>query len=731
MFEETIVNDQAGEQDHNESSIMKRVSELTRRAFLERSMFAASGVALSSLLPSFVGRASAEVLPDTCPPAPPLQEIMEIKSSGKTLKAVLKILDEKKTYLAPGCVPNSGQMRYFSGYDATNPSNVWPTTKGVPNPGPTLRARVGDTVQITLLNQVNVKNFPGTLDMAEQGQACDQNKSVGPGGTSVNTYPGDPSFEHPPNCYHGSSSTNLHFHGTHISPSGISDNVLLNVRPSPIGNDGKPVVNEQNVKPIFDQIFAACAQGQQPLMWSQWPAAWQTWQKELLIAYDKTAVWQGQPGKLPPNEQLWPQNEKAIAQHLLPQYYVGAYPTCFTLPVWNGQQNSMGQAPGTHWYHAHKHGSTSLNLSNGMAGALIIEGDYDDKLKPFFTKQRVLVVQTYAAVLGLLRSGFAPQTGDSVFVNGQFTPVLQMNPNEMQLWRIVNATSGTQVALDAPSGIKWVQTAQDGVQFNPTNYDPSVTNASFPVPARSTAPFGSLAAGNRVDLLVQAPSTPGQYQVTFSGGTLLLTVNVVQDPSVPVRSTPMPFPTKAQFPKMPGFLADINPATVNKRRELHFQQVPTTPTNPNFPTPPSTLMIDNKQFQMGTIDQTMQLGFTEEWTVYNDPPVGAAHPFHIHVNPFQVVEILNPAVSKNPVKLPRPWVWWDNFAIPAAAVPPDSTDGKMVAGYFKMVTRFADYTGMYVLHCHILDHEDRGMMQMVQVCTDATKCPTITIMTHK
>ena len=55
----------------------------------------------------------------------------------------------------------------------------------------------------------------------------------------------------------------------------------------------------------------------------------------------------------------------------------------------------MGQAPGTHWYHGHKHGSTALNLANGMAGALIIEGDYDDKLNPFFTKQQVLVLQQY------------------------------------------------------------------------------------------------------------------------------------------------------------------------------------------------------------------------------------------------------------------------------------------------------------------------------------------------
>ena len=93
--------------------------------------------------------------------------------------------------------------------------------------------------------------------------------------------------------------------------------------------------------------------------------------------------------------------------------------------------------------------------------------------------------------------------------------------------------------------------------------------------------------------------------------------------------------------------------------------------------------------------------------MYNDNLDGAAHPFHIHINPFQVVEILDPAKSPNPVRLPRPWVWWDNFAIPPG-------------GYFKMLTRFVDFTGKFVLHCHILDHEDRGMMQLVQVVTNTT-----------
>jgi FtsP/CotA-like multicopper oxidase with cupredoxin domain len=177
----------------------------------------------------------------------------------------------------------------------------------------------------------------------------------------------------------------------------------------------------------------------------------------------------------------------------------------------------------------------------------------------------------------------------------------------------------------------------------------------------------------------------------------------------------MPFPTREQFPEMPAFLNDISFGAVRVRRDLHFASVadPTVApnmkrgTNPPFPPPKHT--IDGKQFEHNRIDQTMQLGETEEWTLYNDNPKGAAHPFHIHVNPFQVVEIKDPNQNGgDPVKLPRPWVWWDNFAIPPG-------------GYVKMLTRFVDYTGMYVLHCHILGHEDRGMMQLVQVVSSTTK----------
>jgi len=602
------------------------------------------------------------------------------------------------------------------------------------------------------VNNVNTANFDSNqLDVAEKGTtdtACAENMSDG-----VNLYPGRPTWETLPNCFHGSSSTNLHFHGTHVSPSGISDNILINLRPSPrtlpAGPNSTPLITEQTVAAMFKEIFAQCAtQSPWPLQWSQWPSSWQNFQKTELVKYDNSAPWRGQnpppggPPVLPQHNQLWWQNQHLIDLYQLPQYYIGAFPYCFTPPKWNGSPTSMGQAPGTHWYHAHKHGSTAINLANGMAGALIIEGDYDAGLQSYYqskgvnlkANEKVLVLQQISATVGLLR----PQgTKDFVWVNGQYQPVLEMQPNQTQFWRIINTCHQTAVPLDTSTAVKWVQTAQDGVQLDPQNYnpDPTAKSNTFPNPPQAfqingTGPWfstGSLAPGNRIDLLVQAPSTAGNYPITF-GGTLLFTVKVTG-----TAVSPVPFPTPAQFPPMPRFLWDIVPPAGMITRNIRFNttktQFPTptpTPTpqgtgggrNPGnaapplWPNAPPTHTINGKQFS-GEIDQYMKLGATEEWNLFNDSVTGGpAHPFHIHVNPFQIVRwfdpaIMAPSLRSTGVPMRSPWVWWDNFAIP-------------VQGWVTMWTRFVDFTGTYVFHCHILGHEDRGMMQLVNVSPSGT-----------
>jgi FtsP/CotA-like multicopper oxidase with cupredoxin domain len=139
-------------------------------------------------------------------------------------------------------------------------------------------------------------------------------------------------------------------------------------------------------------------------------------------------------------------------------------------------------------------------------------------------------------------------------------------------------------------------------------------------------------------------------------------------------------------------------------------------------------MIDGKQFEDQVIDQVMLLDTAEEWTIVNET-AAIAHPFHIHVNPFQVVELFDPTNMDEPLRLKPPFVWWDTFAIPPASnVHPNGTprinpvtgEQVYVPGYFKMRTRFVDFAGMYVQHCHILAHEDRGMMQLLQVVNNRT-----------
>jgi FtsP/CotA-like multicopper oxidase with cupredoxin domain len=162
----------------------------------------------------------------------------------------------------------------------------------------------------------------------------------------------------------------------------------------------------------------------------------------------------------------------------------------------------------------------------------------------------------------------------------------------------------------------------------------------------------------------------------------------------------------------------------------------------------------------------MQLNSAEEWKILNQAN-DKSHPFHIHVNPFQITEVfqpnaenttdpnkpcyvdpLNPQTWKPCTPLQAPYVWWDTFAIPTskqvdvttqcnhnkcpAAIQPyvqcTTKNGtticiETIPGYFKMRSRFIDFTGTYVLHCHILIHEDRGMMQLVEVVRSKPSVP--------
>jgi FtsP/CotA-like multicopper oxidase with cupredoxin domain len=124
--------------------------------------------------------------------------------------------------------------------------------------------------------------------------------------------------------------------------------------------------------------------------------------------------------------------------------------------------------------------------------------------------------------------------------------------------------------------------------------------------------------------------------------------------------------------------------------------------NPNLPPDKSGAYVPSR------IDRTANIGDVQEWRLTS---TAASHPFHIHVNPFQVISVLNPA------GLPVTDPGTSSFDPDYAGVIDQWKDTLFVKSNYKIVvrTRYERYIGEYVLHCHILDHEDQGMMANVKI----------------
>jgi FtsP/CotA-like multicopper oxidase with cupredoxin domain len=665
--------------------------------------------------------------------SPPFANPAEVRSraSEKRLRMVMQLSNGTYT------IPNVGSevLRQFRGWDAAQPA---PDLSNDPiSPGPTLRARLGDMVEISFLNKIDDTKFPYSfVTDSPPGQSdfgCDKSGTRDPKTGMILPYPGNDKF---PNCFHGSSTANIHFHGTHTSPDGLGDNVLVQVLPQ---------FNQPDWTPTFNQIFDS---GKIPQKWTELPLDYQTKQMELIRQHDAAAAAAAKKNRLPAPESLAKANKRMIDAGLWPQYLMGAFPNFFEIPDYDKCKTATppckaGQAPGTHWYHAHKHGSTSMHIRNGLAGAFIIEssqeGGYDHFIRKFYgwgdsygDHEKIFVFQEYDTTQNLSRSprGAGPAAegkgSQQVLVNGKLTPTITMQPGEVQLWRLINATEGNGPGiiknnLFQTPGFTLKQTAMDGVQFSPANYanQPFLTT---PAP-NGMVPGGLVvAAGNRADLLVQAPTTPGI--VAFkSGGQTLFFVNVTGAPATLPNGA---FPA-ATWIALPPFLNDLpRPGpndVINQNSPVKFQWEDGRAGAGLLPKTqlgfPPHFMINGKQFnQTGDIvDQCMPLDGLQDWLLENWTTV--AHPFHIHINPFQVIRIDTPT-GRDQYSQYRPvgnFVWQDTVAIPPAKIITNATGQilNVTPGRVTIRQTYLDFTGTYVLHCHILAHEDRGMMQLVRV----------------
>jgi FtsP/CotA-like multicopper oxidase with cupredoxin domain len=403
-----------------------------------------------------------------------------------------------------------------------------------------------------------------------------------------------------------------------------------------------------------------------------------------------------------------------------------------------------------------------------MAGMLIIEGPIDQVPEIAAATEKVFVFQApiYDPVTGKLEDfsqvGNITVNEPNYVINGVRRPRILMKSGEVQNWRFLNASifKSLNLTLDKHTLYQYSHDGNPRRTFKPSG-------PVLPVDPASGLPQGIvLAAANRTTVLVKA-GAPGTYQLKtlkVEMGRPAATVAedvlaevVVLDTVFPMSLPPEPLPvtpfldpiTDAELAAHGGLKRTIVMRVIASNPPPGQGQQPFTgasatplvqpPTGelPDWVYQTGGTQIANKVYALGAastaastspglpttyipfqsskaLTQLVALDSVEEWTIVNMNNI--RHPFHIHVNPMYIVKMNGVPVEP---------FWADTIGLPFSDEnptppnPPNPPPAPFVPGAgmgsvtFRM--RFRHFTGRYVMHCHMLVHEDMGMMQGVTV----------------
>ena len=442
---------------------------------------------------------------------------------------------------------------------------------------------------------------------------------------------------------------------------------------------------------------------------------------------------------------------------------------------------------GTFWYHPHLHGSTALQVSSGMAGALIIRGerpptpvatgDIDTLLRnddgSAYRERLVLLQQVAYACrenpddptspikknadgtwacgendIGTIENydqlgfGVWGPSGRYTSINGQIMPRFTgAVAGRVERWRNVHAGIRDSVNLQFvrmspsadPLSLRTLKSHAQWISQNCTGeplaqFEIASDGLTHAKAIQRTATL--LQPGYRSDLLMVFPEA-GEYCVidgNLAAGSSVsgeaesrrLLGTVVVGAGEPVSGDPqawlqsrlvasaerwMPDDVKARV--ITGLRDGLGLASFVPHATITTQELtPDSGQHVEFSIAGGKFMVNGVAYKPDEA-RDLILGQVEEWTLTSK---SGGHPFHIHVNPFEVSRIIQDATQKD-VSLPgsgdpdyagTKGIWKDTLFVKQ--------------GYTLYVrTRYQRYIGEYVLHCHILDHEDQGMMQNVRV----------------
>lgn len=310
--------------------------------------------------------------------------------------------------------------------------------------------------------------------------------------------------------------------------------------------------------------------------------------------------------------------------------------------------------PGLYWYHPHAHPDVENQVIGGMAGAIIVRGDVDELPGIKGLPEKMLVLTTADGA-----------TTTERFVNGQTDPTMYLRPGETTRMEVLNASADDVFNLAIP-GYKLDIFSRDG---NTLDQVQSVDSELLFPGQRIQFIFTPKMKYETIEVKSMAydQGFAKYHERTF------MNIKVQGFPMLP-KELPTQLPTHE----------DLRNAKIDNVRTLTFSEGGTAQN--------TTYLFDGKVFNMNTVNQVITLGTTEEWHLINKS--SEDHPFHIHINPFQVI-----SVNGQPVDLHG---YRDTYQVPK--------NSEVV-----IRTRYTDFDGKFVLHCHILFHEDNGMMQIVEI----------------
>jgi FtsP/CotA-like multicopper oxidase with cupredoxin domain len=368
----------------------------------------------------------------------------------------------------------------------------------------------------------------------------------------------------------------------------------------------------------------------------------------------------------------------------------------------------LDEPPGLYWYHPHIHGIAEAAVQGGASGAIIVDGIQNINHDVAGMPERVLVVRDF------LTAGDPDQSGDlpawDVSLNYApvsypgYTPVvIPMKPLQRQFWRVLNASADTILDLQlqydgAPQDIEVV--AIDGV--------PTGSQEGTLLGRTLKRQHFLMAPASRVEFIATAPGKGVKV-------ARLMTLNVNtgpdgdNDPDRPLAKivTSATAQVGQAEPKISGVptvkmrFSGLELEKPVRHRKLYFSEVVSDPSNPNSPTN-FYITVDGATPTLFDPDNPPAIvttqGSVEDWTIENRAMEN--HEFHIHQIHFLVLERDGKPIEgqyRDTINVP----FWSG------------------SGPYPSVTLRMDFRGPdigdFVYHCHILGHEDGGMMAIIRV----------------